>query len=308
MKIRTDFVTNSSSSSFSVMIEVIDKNDKKYTYSHYPIDNDNEDIGPVGLEYRIEDKIKKSKNLDELCELLKQATETYSDCEQMTTAEELLKEYKDEKEEFTEYPGYDAWQEHLDKIKEEKEKFVKDIKKSNFTLEDIKTINIIQNWYNTGEYMETWNEDGYEEIEKITQIDMKTKKINTTRKISSDDYDNYDDEDEYDYYFEEYKNPIELIVPPEKEFTNTAEKIMPGEKIELVRIYDNEDYKNSIMIVCDKGKLGYLYISIADDLAPLIDKKKMKISGYIDSVIPLSQRPPRCRKPIVNIKITLTKN
>lgn len=40
----------------------------------------------------------------------------------------------------------------------------KEIKKSNTTINNIKKVNIIQNRFNTGEYMTTWNEDGFKSI------------------------------------------------------------------------------------------------------------------------------------------------
>ena len=73
MKIRTDFVTNSSSSSFHVLIEFQLKNGKKISYSEVGVDDEGEPVvGQIFLDASPK-QLGVSKNIQEMISLLKKS-------------------------------------------------------------------------------------------------------------------------------------------------------------------------------------------------------------------------------------------
>lgn len=153
MKIRTDFVTNSSSSSFSVIVNVIDKKGNNYSYRADPVDSDNEDIGPVQLEYGLASKIKKVKSVNELCKILEKATENTVDCEGFGSIKDMIETITDEeKEEWDLYPEFEQWETHFNELEQAKKTFAEKIKKECENLEDIDKVIIEESYMNTGEY------------------------------------------------------------------------------------------------------------------------------------------------------------
>ncbi len=155
MKIRTDFVTNSSSSSFSVMIKVETKNRQTLSYSLGAVDNDNEDIGRAYIEYRTMQAIKEASSIDDICTILRDAPKNCVDSKYGEYLDDLIENItEEEKEEWDEGPDYEVWEGHYKETKAEKEEFIMNIKKQCSAPDDILYIVIEKNYSNTGEYCE----------------------------------------------------------------------------------------------------------------------------------------------------------
>ena len=155
MKIRTDFVTNSSSSSFNVTVKVQTKKGEEISYQIYPVDQDNEDIGPVESNYKTMDLLKKVSSVSELCEILENAAENYTDEEGYQSVADMLKNItEEEKEDWDMYPDFEEWEAHQDSVTQDKKEFSEKIKKLCASLDDIEKIKIIGGHTNTGEYCE----------------------------------------------------------------------------------------------------------------------------------------------------------
>lgn len=155
MKIRTDFVTNSSSSSFNVTVKVQTKKGEEISYQLYPMDTDNEDIGPVSENYKTMSLLKKVSSVDELCEILENAAENYFDDEGYQSVAEFIKTITDEeKEDWDGYYSFEDWEKFQNSVIEEKKEFSEKIKKSCSSIDDIEKISIIGGHTNTGEYCE----------------------------------------------------------------------------------------------------------------------------------------------------------
>lgn len=155
MKIRTDFVTNSSSSSFSVIIKVETKDRKTISYSLEAVDHDNEDIGPVSIEYDTMNKIKKASSVDEICTILVNAAKNSAYSKYGHYLNDLIENItEEEKEDWDEYPDFEDWEEHYKNSQKEKDEFVRDIKKQCTSVDDILSIVIDKQYSNSGEYCE----------------------------------------------------------------------------------------------------------------------------------------------------------
>ena len=129
MKIRTDFVTNSSSSSYCVWVGVTLKDGENIGYSA-SID-DSRDSGY--LEQADIEKCKNAKNLDSLICILKDAVKYYPDMDDYCPSP-----FGDDDEDFDYYDS-----EKLDKaFQKELETFERDLRKSANSLDDILKVTI----------------------------------------------------------------------------------------------------------------------------------------------------------------------
>lgn len=121
----------------SVLVEVVDTNNKRYSFTHDAVNNEWDIVGQVVVNPDIEKFVMYCKNVNELCEILKKSTinivESYDNC----VVEDVLYRFRETKDFF---PGYDMWEEHIKHTNSLKEIFDNEVKSNITELSQIKNI------------------------------------------------------------------------------------------------------------------------------------------------------------------------
>lgn len=156
---------------------------------------------------------------------------------------------------------------------------------------------------------------GYDEICDLIdkEYGIHAKKIN---KIEGQQQNLYTDSEIKEAFeqFSTISNNIvhELYIPYESrykgKYLEAAEKVNVGDILTINKIDFIENmhvYDWTVAVKKDDVIIGFFY---APGMGKLLDANKIKVTAFVDSVIPLSERKRGSKKPIINIKFTYEKN
>ena len=144
MKIRTDFVTNSSSSSYCIEISIVDKNDKTYKYS---LNSEDYDGGEIDFTGRIE-AVASQKSVADICNYL--TGHLHDDYYETDNEVSSVDEYQPKSEKFA---------------------FEKKVTKNIKSISDIKRVGIAEMGYSEGDQTDFDVEcDIFDSINAIAKI------------------------------------------------------------------------------------------------------------------------------------------
>ena len=150
MKIRMDFVTNSSSSCFTVIVKVIDTAGKEIKYEQGPMCTE---CGEIEVDSNFIYQLKKATSLEEICDALDRSVQLMIFAQPYEKYREGLTE-EEKGDGWVESFTYEAWEEFYQQTIQEKQEFRKKVTESFSKVKDIEKVIIEGCYENVGEFCE----------------------------------------------------------------------------------------------------------------------------------------------------------